>query len=99
MLRARLAGEATFGGWALGRWGVPINAYALLYTVWMAVFTCFPQYLPVTGTNFNYASPIYLFVVFVALGLWFAWGKKKWPGLNKEIIDVVLADSERNTTD
>ena len=47
----------------------------------------------------NYAFPIFAFVVLVALVLWFARGRKHWPGLNKEIIDTVLADSDRNTID
>jgi choline transport protein len=47
----------------------------------------------------NYAFPIFAFVVIVALILWFVSARKHWPGLNKEIIDVVLADSDRNTVE
>lgn len=47
----------------------------------------------------NYAFPIFAFVVLVALLLWFVRAKKSWPGLNKEVIDIVLADSDRNTKD
>lgn len=99
MLRARLNNEVTLGGWSLGALGKPVNAYALLYTAWMMVFTCFPQYLPVTGTNFNYASPIFGFALLFAVGLWVVRARRTWPGLNKEVIDVVLKDSDRNTAD
>ncbi|KAK6430490.1 hypothetical protein LTR95_013356 [Oleoguttula sp. CCFEE 5521] len=99
MLQARLRKQVVFGGWTLGKWGVPINAFALVYSGWMSVFFCFPQYVPVEGTNFNYALPIFAFVVFVALGLWFGWARKRWPGLNKEIIDAVMADSDRAAKD
>jgi len=88
-----------YGGWTLGRFGIAINIYALLYTSYMMVFFCFPQYLPVTGSNFNYALPIFALVVLMALLLWVVKARKHWPGLNKEVIDVVLADSDRNTKD
>ncbi|KAK3716360.1 hypothetical protein LTR37_006510 [Vermiconidia calcicola] len=99
MLRSRLQGKVQYGGWTLGRWGVPINIFALLYTAYLCVFFVFPQYLPVTAEGFNYALPIFAGVCLIALVLWFAWAKKNWPGLNKEIIDMVLADSDRNTKD
>lgn len=47
----------------------------------------------------NYTFPIFAFVVRVASGLWFFRAKRVWPGLNKEGIDIVLADSNRNTKD
>ncbi|KAK5133797.1 hypothetical protein LTR08_007226 [Meristemomyces frigidus] len=99
MLRARLRNEVQYGGWTLGRYGVPINIFALIYTGWMMVVFCFPQYLPVSGTNFNYALPIFAFVVLLALVHWFVRARKHWPGLNEEVIDAVLADSDRSATD
>lgn len=41
MLRARLQKKVDYGGWTLGRWGVPINIFALLYSGWMMVIFCF----------------------------------------------------------
>ena len=99
MLRARILAKVQYGGWTLGKFGVAINIYALLYTGWMMIWFCFPQYLPATGSNFNYALPIFAFVVLVALLLWVVRAKKHWPGLNKVIIEVVLADADRNTKD
>lgn len=58
-----------------------------------------PTYVPVTGSGMNYAFPIFAFVVIVALVLWFVRARKSWPGLNKEVIDVVLVDSDRATKD
>ena len=99
MLRARLQNRVQYGNWKMGKLGIPVNVFALLYTGWMMVMFCFPQYLPVSGANFNYALPIFAFVVLAALVLWFARAKKHWPGLNKEIIDAVMADSDRNEKD
>ena len=97
MLRARLQNKVEYGGWTLGRLGVPVNVFALIYTAYMMIFLVFPAFLPVTGTNMNYALPIFASVVFVALGLWFGWARNNWVGLNREVIDTVLADSDRNT--
>ena len=99
MLHARLQGRVQYGGWKLGKLGVPVNAFAMIYTAYIMVFLTFPAYLPVTGTNMNYALLIFAFVFFVALGLWFVWARKNWMGLNSEVIDIVLKDSDRNTKD
>jgi choline transport protein len=99
MLRARLMDGIRPGSCSLGAYGVPINIFALTYTGWMMVIFCFPQYLPVTGDNFNYALPIFTFVIVVAILLWFARAKKTRPGLNKDIIDTVMSDADKNTKD
>ena len=41
MLRARLQNKVVFGGWNLGRFGVPINIFALIYSGWIMVICCF----------------------------------------------------------
>ena len=99
MLHARLQGRVQYGGWTLGKFGVPINAFAIVYTAYIMVFLVFPAFLPVEGNNMNYALPIFGFVFLLALGLWFGWARNNWPGLNKEIIDIVLKDSDRDTKD
>jgi len=83
-----------FGQWTLGRWGMPINIFALIYTAYVSIFLCFPSTLPVTGANMNYALPIFAFVVFLAIGWWFAWGKAKWSGLSAQIIALVVEDGK-----
>jgi choline transport protein len=97
MLYARLVGGMQRAHWSFGAYGVSINIFALIYTGWMMVIFCFPTYTPVTGENFNYALPIFAFVVIVAMILWFARARKAWPGLNKEIIDSVMANADKNT--
>lgn len=99
MLHARLTGRVVTAPWSLGRLGVPINAFALLYSAWLGVFMFFPSYLPVTGSGMNYALPINAAVWIFAFVFWFAWGRKNWPGLDVKVIDYVVADSDRNTAD
>lgn len=50
-----------------------------------------------TDNPSQYALPINAFVWLFTAVFWFAWGKKKWPGLNVEVIDKVVADSGRDT--
>lgn len=77
------------GGWNMGRFGPSVNTFALVYTLWVMIFLPFPSTLPVTGSNMNYAGPIFTGVVLFAVILWFAWARKRWAGLNVEIIEYV----------
>lgn len=97
MLYARRSKESEGRRWSLGTYGTPINIFALIYTGWMMVIFCFPQYRPVTATNFNYALPIFAGIVLLAVTFWFLRAKRTWAGLDKETIKRVLedADSER----
>ncbi|OAG37287.1 hypothetical protein AYO21_08472 [Fonsecaea monophora] len=79
------------GGWNLGRYGVYINSFALVYTLYIMVFLPIPSTLPVTASNMNYAGPIFLFVFFFAIALWFLRARKHWPGPNVAVIDFVKA--------
>jgi hypothetical protein len=71
----------------------------MVYTAWIGVFLVFPNYLPVTASNVNYALPINAFVRIVALIWWFVWARRHWKGLDVEIIDKVVADGDRDTKD
>ena len=98
MLHARLTGRVNHTTeWSLGRLGVPVNVFALLYSTYMAIWLVFPAYRPITGTSMNYALPINAFVVMGAVLSYLVWAKKNWKGLNRKVIDAVIADSDRNT--
>lgn len=98
VLHARLTGRlgdqpqhaVRYGEWRMPPgWGTPVNVVALLWTAYLTVWLPFPTTLPVTGTNMNYAGPVYVVVVMAAVGYWFSWGKKRWPGLNEFVISMV----------
>ena len=92
MVSARFQrGGLTLGGWNLGRYGLSINVFALIYTAWVMVFLPFPNTLPVTAVNMNYAGPIFLFVFLMATGLWFLWARRHWLGPNVDVIKFVVA--------
>ena len=99
MLNARLTGRVQKAPWSLGRWGVPINIFALIYSAWLAIFMVFPNYLPITALYMNYALPINAFVWIGALIMWFVYAKKKWRGLDMDLMEKIVADGDRDTED
>lgn len=98
VLHARLT-KRIDAPWSLGRYGVAINAFAMLYSAWVGCFMVFPNYLPITAAYMNYALPINVLIWILAIILWFAWGRTKWAGLDTVIIDKVIADGDRDTKD
>jgi choline transport protein len=54
VLRKRLLGEELpIARWSLGRFGTAINAFALLYSGFAIIFSCFPSAVPVTPSTVN----------------------------------------------
>ncbi|PSN74624.1 amino acid transporter [Corynespora cassiicola Philippines] len=96
MLMARWNGEIrelTLGSWNLGRWGAMINIVAWIYTAWVMVFLPFPNFLPVTMQNMNFAGPVFGVVLAIVWVGWWAWGKDKWRGVDGDIVKVVVGGS------
>ncbi|KAF2173096.1 hypothetical protein M409DRAFT_17044 [Zasmidium cellare ATCC 36951] len=97
MLYARTRGHFHTAPWSLGKAGIPVNIFAMLYSAWLGIFMCFPNYLPITAGLMNYALPINAVIWIFAFGSWFAWGRKRWPGLDVEVIEYIVADGDRDT--
>jgi amino acid transporter len=102
LLNARLTGilgetsaaRVQYGEWRLPKhMAVPINVYALVWTIYITIYLPFPTTYEVDGSNMNYALPIYAFVLLCATIGWFAWGRKHWPGLNASVIALVRKES------
>jgi hypothetical protein len=68
----------TFGPSKLGRWGIPVNLFSLVYLLFVIIWMPFPSILPVTGKNMNYAGPILLFIIFAAIADWMISGRKRF---------------------
>ncbi|KAH7018492.1 amino acid permease [Microdochium trichocladiopsis] len=85
--------DLEFGQWNLGRKGLFINIYALVYTLWAMVFLPFPTTIPVDATTMNHCGPMMGLVLVVAIGLWFLNARKHWAGPNVTIIDFVMRNS------
>jgi len=73
-----------FGPFHLGRYGLWINLYALVFGIFIVLFLPFPAATPVDATTMNYAGPVFLFLVLVALVDWFVRGRKHYVGPRRE---------------
>ena len=74
-----------YGPWSLGRWGIPINIFALCWCIFFVVILPFPSEMPVTAEDMNYAGPIAL-AVFCALTIdWLLRARRQYFGPRIEI--------------
>ncbi|KXJ96816.1 amino acid permease [Microdochium bolleyi] len=76
--------------WTIGRWGMPVNVFALVYTLYIMIWLPFPTDVPVTAATMNYSGPVFVGIMAVAMGGWFLWARKNWAGPNQAIVDFVL---------
>lgn len=75
----QLAGRhPKYGPFQLGRWSVPIKLCAVLYLVYVIIFVSFPASRPVTSLTMNYAPPILIGFMVIAMVDWFVRGRKKF---------------------
>ncbi|KAI1914087.1 hypothetical protein LOZ12_002996 [Ophidiomyces ophidiicola] len=98
MVHARFFQKDTlqFGEWNMGKLGLPVNIFAIIYTLYVIIWLPFPSLLPVTGENMNYSLPIFTASTLFALLFWYLRAKKHWRGLNKEVIRLVVEGGELN---
>ncbi|KAE8352422.1 amino acid/polyamine transporter I [Aspergillus coremiiformis] len=80
MKRIRAPQEVRWGSFRLGHWGIPVNAFAIIYAIYIIIFLPFPPNYPVTAQNMNYSAPVFLAVVLFATVDWFVRGRKHWEG-------------------
>ncbi|TVY39860.1 Choline transport protein [Lachnellula subtilissima] len=67
-----------YGPFKLGRWGLPINMFAMTYILYMLTFVGFPTVVPVTADNMNYAGPLVIALILLAIGDFFFTGRKRF---------------------
>jgi choline transport protein len=79
LLVRKLRGEhEQTGPWNLGRFGIPINIFALCYGIFMIIWLPFPTELPVTRNTMNYAAPVWFGCMLLALLDYFTGGSKRF---------------------
>jgi len=52
---------------SLGRWGVPVNAWAVMWSFYAFFWGFWPQSTPVTAGGMNWAGPIFVATILLAL--------------------------------
>jgi choline transport protein len=82
----RLSGdEIPFGPWHLGRWGMPLNIFSLVYALFVSIWMFFPAFVPVTAVNMNYTSVVYGGTFIFSAVAWYTYGKTTYLGPIKEV--------------
>ena len=62
--------------WSLGRWGLPINAFAFLYSGFILILSCFPSELPVDASSANWAPVVWVAVIIASLVAYAVHGRR-----------------------
>jgi choline transport protein len=66
--------------YSLGKWGVPINAFAIGWSVLVLFFSFWPQNIPVTPVNMNWSVLLWGAVNIFAILFWVVHGRKVYKG-------------------
>lgn len=75
----KLSGEHIFyGPWNLGRRGLAVNLFAIVYGIFIIIFLPFPSSPPTTVANLNWSGPVLGFVILFALADWCISGKTRF---------------------
>ncbi|RGP74084.1 hypothetical protein FSPOR_1779 [Fusarium sporotrichioides] len=84
VLLKRIRGETLpYARWSLGRFGLAINAFSVLYSLFIVILCCFPLTLPVDTASANWAPLIWFGVIVIAAIAYVAHGRKAYtPPVN-----------------
>ncbi|KAF2248464.1 GABA permease-like protein [Trematosphaeria pertusa] len=66
--------------WSLGRWGVPINTFGLLYALHAFFWSFWPNATPVTKEDFNWAVVMFVGVGVLCMMDYVVRGRKQYKG-------------------
>ncbi|KXJ88201.1 amino acid permease [Microdochium bolleyi] len=90
VLHARMTTGIRVSEWNLGRWGLPLNIFALVYTLYTMIWLPFPTTLPVSASSMNYCGPVFAAAMSGVIGAWFVWGRHHWQGPNEKVVEIVM---------
>ncbi|KAK4495085.1 hypothetical protein PRZ48_013412 [Zasmidium cellare] len=66
--------------WSLGRWGLPVNALALVYACWSFFWSFWPNAYSVNAENFNWACVLFVGLMGIGTILYFTHARKIYDG-------------------
>ncbi len=65
------------GPWNLGKFSIPINCWAVIWTLFISIIFLMPTNRPVTPENMNYAVIFLVGILLFAMSYWFIGGARK----------------------
>lgn len=68
------------GPWNLGRFGLPINIFAFLFTLLTLILSFFSPAVPVTPVTMNWSIVVFSGVVIFGMIFYFTYGHKHYQG-------------------
>lgn len=81
VLRRRIVGPALpHARWSLGKFGIPINIFAIGYVITAATASFFPVALPVDASSMNWSVVMFAGVFTIATVDYVVRGRKKYVG-------------------
>ena len=82
ILRRLRGGRIHFGPWTLGRFGLPINIFAAVYTLVTVVFSFFPSSISegINAQNMNYSCLVYGGVILLGILYYAVIGHRGYKG-------------------
>jgi choline transport protein len=79
LIHRRLSGEPLpHARWSLGRFGLPINIFAFLYSGFVIIFACFPVSVPITLDSANWAPLVWVGVIILAIVAYAIHGRRHY---------------------
>lgn len=80
------------GPWTLGRYGVAVNGFAILWSILVMFFSFWPTSVPVAAATMNWSCVLWSAVMLFAVAFWFIHGKKvyKGPVVETDIGEVIV---------
>jgi amino acid transporter len=66
--------------WSLGRWGVPINAFGIVYSIFAFFWSFWPNATPVDAEDFNWSVVIFMGSMIICGVLYVVRGRKVYKG-------------------
>jgi hypothetical protein len=70
-----------------------MNVLAIAFCIFLIIFLPFPPVLPVTGTNMNYASPVFIAVMLFAIVNYYVRARRRFTGPIKEVTSETSSEN------
>lgn len=78
LIRKLEGAHPRYGPWKIGRFSIPVNVFALVFLIFSIIWVAFPPFYPITAETMNFAGPITIGIISLALLDWFTGGNKRF---------------------